>query len=68
LKADSADPDAVRAVLPEVTESFFGASGWIDLDEAGDRRAGDYFIWQITEAGWELAGTYVLATDSVEWE
>lgn len=68
LKADSADPDAVRAVLPEVTESFFGASGWIDLDEAGDRMAGDYFIWQITEAGWELAGTYVLATDSVEWE
>lgn len=68
LKADSADPDAVRAVLPEVTESFFGASGWINLDEAGDRMAGDYFIWQITEAGWELAGTYVLATDTVEWE
>ncbi len=73
LKADSADPEDVKAVLPEVAQAFFGASGWIELDEAGDRKAGDYVIWQIVETApgeyeWnEKAGKYFIATDSVEW-
>ena len=73
LKADSTDPEDIIAVLPEVAESFFGASGWIELDEAGDRKAGDYVIWQIVETApgeyeWnEKAGKYFIATDSVEW-
>ena len=72
LKADSADPEAVIEVLPEVSQSFFGASGWIELDEAGDRKAGDYVIWQIVETApgeceWQIVGKFILATDSVEW-
>ena len=72
LKADSTDPDAIRAVLPEVARSFFGASGYIDLDENGDRKAGDYVIWQIvkTDTGeytWKIVGKYIYATDSVVW-
>ena len=72
LKTDSADPDMIKAVLPEVARSFFGASGYIDLDENGDRKAGDYVIWQIvkTDAGeytWKIVGKYVYATDSVVW-
>jgi len=72
LKTDSTDPDAIRAVLPEVARSFFGASGYIDLDENGDRKAGDYVIWQIVktdtgEYAWKVVGKYIYATDSVVW-
>ena len=72
LKADSADPDAVKAVLPDVARSFFGASGYIELDENGDRKAGDYVIWQIVETDtgeytWKIVGKYIYATDSVVW-
>jgi branched-chain amino acid transport system substrate-binding protein len=72
LKADSSDPEDVKEVLPEVAQSFFGASGWIELDEAGDRLAGDYVIWQVVETSpgeyeWQIVGKFILATDSVEW-
>jgi len=72
LKADSADSEVIHEVLPTVVKSFFGSSGWIELDEAGDRKAGDYVIWQIlkTTTGayeWKVVGKYVLATDTVEW-
>jgi len=72
LKTDSTDPEAIKAVLPDVARSFFGASGYIDLDENGDRKAGDYVIWQIvkTDTGeytWKVVGKYIYATDSVVW-
>ena len=72
LKTNSTNPEVIREALPEVTQSFFGASGWIELNEAGDRKAGDYVIWQIvkTDAGtyvWKVVGKYIMATDSVEW-
>jgi len=72
LKTDSTDPDAIKAVLPDVARSFFGASGYIDLDENGDRKAGDYVIWQIVktdtdEYAWKVVGKYIYATDSVVW-
>jgi len=66
------DAEAVRAVLPTVTKTMFGASGWIELDEAGDRKAGDYDIWQIAEISpgkydWAPIGLWVYLTDSVTW-
>ena len=72
MAVDKYDAEAVKAVLPTVTQNYFGASGWIVLDEAGDREAGDYDIWQITEIypgtyDWLIVGTYIQATDSVEW-
>jgi len=73
LKTDSTDPETIKEILPEVSASFFGASGWIELDEAGDRKAGDYVIWQVVETSpdvyeWKIVGKYILATDSVEWD
>jgi branched-chain amino acid transport system substrate-binding protein len=71
LAVDKYDPEAVRVVLPTVTRSLFGASGWIDLNDAGDRKAGDYDIWVIGEPvvpgvlEWEHYGTWIFATDSV---
>ena len=72
MAVDVYDADAVKAVLPTITETMFGASGWITLDSAGDRQAGDYDIFQITEiaAGqydWKKVGKYILASDIVEW-
>lgn len=72
LTVDKYDAEAVRKVLPTITEAMFGASGWITLDEAGDRMAGDYDIWEIKETTpgtyeWKATGKYILATDSVEW-
>lgn len=73
LTVDKYDAEAVRTVLPTVVKSFFGASGTIELDAAGDRQAGDYDIWAIAEISpgkfdWKHVGVYVLATDSVVWE
>lgn len=71
LTVDTYDADAVKEVLPTVTRSLFGGSGWIDLDEAGDRKAGDYDIWQIGEPvvpgvfQWEHVGVWVFTADSV---
>jgi len=72
LTVDAYDSVAVRAVLPSVTENYFGASGWIVLDENGDRAFGDYDLWQIIAVEpvgytWELVGTYIHATDSITW-
>ena len=72
LKADSTDPTAIRDIMPEVLKYYFGASGVIELDENGDRKASDYHIWKIQETDgaydWVLAGTWILSTDSVVWE
>ena len=72
MAVDKYDATAVKEVLPTITETMFGASGWITLDEAGDRKAGDYDIWKIVETApgvyeWDVVGLYVLATDSVTW-
>ena len=66
------DSAAVKAVLPEVTESLFGASGWIVLNEAGDRARGDYDLWIIAEVDigvydWKHVGTWLYDTDSIIW-
>jgi len=70
LTVNKYDPTAVKAVLPTVTRLLFGASGWVDLDEAGDRKQGDYDIWQIAEISpgkydWKPIGIWVTLTDSV---
>jgi|GEM_PF-279331 len=72
LEVDDYDSDAVKAVLPTVARNYFGASGWIELDDTGDRKAGDYDIWQIKQIAlnlydWEVVGMYIFATDSVVW-
>ena len=72
LETGAYDAEAVKAVLPTVASNYFGASGWIELDDAGDRMAADYDIYQISEIlsseyDWQVVGTYSSATDSVVW-
>ena len=72
LTVDKYDTKAVRDVLPDVTASLFGASGWIVLNADGDRAASDYDLWIIdlvdTTYTWKYVGKYIQATDSIAWE
>jgi branched-chain amino acid transport system substrate-binding protein len=74
LAGDSTDVDDVRdnMLAPGILLGYYGASGEVDLDENGDRKAGNYYIYEIQERdgayNWELAGTWILSTDSVDWE
>ena len=72
MTVDKYDASAVRDVLPDVTASVFGASGWVILNADGDRAASDYDLWIIdlvdTTYEWKLVGTYIQATDSIVWE
>ncbi len=69
LLTQSTDSEKIAKILPEVAKSFFGASGWMLLNEAGDRAAGDYDIWMVVEEEgkyiWKKAGYYSSTTDSV---
>ncbi|MCW4054931.1 MAG: ABC transporter substrate-binding protein [Candidatus Bathyarchaeota archaeon] len=72
LAVNEYNAEAIKEVLPTITEVIFGASGVIRLDEAGDRTAGDYNIWKIQEVSvgnyaWEVVGRYIFATDTIEW-
>ncbi len=71
LIVDEYDAEAIKDVIPDIVavEAYIGASGKVDLDEFGDREAGDYDIWQIVEIDgtydWEVIGSWIMATDSV---
>jgi len=69
---DKYDSEAVKAILPDVTKALFGASGWVVLNQDGDRGAADYELWVIAETTpnvyeWKQVGIYVQATDSITW-
>ncbi len=75
LIVDEYDAEAIKDVIPDIVavEAYIGASGKVTLDEYGDREAGDYDIWQITEIAtdeydWKAIGSWVMATDSVVWK
>jgi branched-chain amino acid transport system substrate-binding protein len=49
LEAGSTEASDVVEVWPEVPRNFWGASGWCDLDENGDRKPGIFDIWGYTD-------------------
>ncbi|MEM2211155.1 MAG: ABC transporter substrate-binding protein [Nitrososphaerales archaeon] len=71
LIAGKYDAEAIKAVLPTVAGNTFGASGWIKLNQAGDRETADYDLWAIIMKDgtpkWEKVGYYSATTDSVTW-
>jgi branched-chain amino acid transport system substrate-binding protein len=68
LATGKTDGASVAKILPSVADSFFGASGWTKLNEAGDRAFADYVVYKVvTEEGtakWVAVGIYSMATDS----
>ncbi|MDH5770444.1 MAG: ABC transporter substrate-binding protein [Candidatus Bathyarchaeota archaeon] len=45
VKTWTAEISYVKQELPSIAENFYGASGWLRLNEEGDRYAVDYEIW-----------------------
>ena len=62
-------PDAleVRDLFPQAANNWFGVSGWVALDENGDRRAQIFDIWGYTEDGFQSWGQYNGRDIEVTW-
>jgi len=45
LESGSYDADDVIALFPDISSSYYGVTGWCDLNEYGDRKPGIYEIW-----------------------
>lgn len=69
--AGAYDTEKIMQVLPYVLAHYIGASGFIQLDENGDRAIASYDIWAIVpEAGkytWKVVGLFEGLTESVKW-
>jgi branched-chain amino acid transport system substrate-binding protein len=70
-QAQSTDPEVLIPLQFQVTYNKWGASGWTDLNEAGDRKASDYNIWGFSylddEPVFALYGLYDGTGQSVTW-
>jgi ABC-type branched-subunit amino acid transport system substrate-binding protein len=70
IEAGSVDAGVVAPLWPEVPRNYFGTSGWVDLDENGDRAAGVFDIWGFsaeTDVGFTSYGQYSGIDLSVSW-
>mgnify|MGYP001045988084 CR=1 FL=1 len=67
------DSVAVKEILPEVTMEWtavYGASGYIELNEYGDRAFADYNYVMLTEGldDWYIPGYFDGLTEEITWE
>jgi branched-chain amino acid transport system substrate-binding protein len=71
IEAGSIDANDVAPLWPTVPRNYFGASGWVDLDENGDRAAGVFDIWGFSTLdanGFTSYGQYSGLDLSVTWD
>ena len=65
------DSEAVKKVLPTIANNYFGSTGWMILDKAGDRLPTNYDFWMIVEVAgkyeWKLVAMYDVVMDSITW-
>ncbi len=72
LEAGTADPTAVKAVLPDIAEEYQGALGSTKMNAAGDLLPLDLAVWQVNDGVWVEKGKYsslkkvIIPTDQVE--
>ena len=71
IEAGSVDANAIAPLWPTVPRNYFGTSGWVDLDENGDRAAGVFDIWGFSteeSVGFTSYGQYSGLDLSVTWD
>jgi branched-chain amino acid transport system substrate-binding protein len=51
IEAASLDASDIAPLWPTVPRNFYGTSGWVDLDDNGDRKPGIFDIWGFTSDG-----------------
>lgn len=71
LQAGKYDGEAVQKVLPYVASNYFGASGWTQLDDTGDRTALDINFFKVMmvagEPRWEIIAKYSATSGKISW-
>ena len=72
MATGSYDAVKVKEILPTTARAFYGTTGEIVLNEAGDRAFADYALWQVKETAegkyeWVNVGMYKYATNSIEY-
>jgi branched-chain amino acid transport system substrate-binding protein len=71
MDAGSVAADDIYPLWPDVARNFFGASGWVDLDDNGDRKPGIFDIWgfsDLTDEGFTSYGQYNGIEIVVNWD
>ena len=63
IEAGSAEPAAVKEVLPSVAASHSGAMSSTELDEAGDLLLANYRVLSIIDGAWVETGKYSAERD-----
>jgi branched-chain amino acid transport system substrate-binding protein len=71
LAANKYDADAVIAAMPKILEHYYGASGPIMLNEAGDRLPETYVLTEVVSVEgayeWRDTGYYKVVTGELSW-
>ncbi|MEM4007176.1 MAG: ABC transporter substrate-binding protein [Nitrososphaerota archaeon] len=71
LQAGVNDGEVIQKVVIPVANNYFGASGWTELDETGDRTGLDIIFYQVKQVDggfkWVPVAKYLAATGSVSW-
>ncbi len=71
IEAGSVDANDIAPLWPTVPNNYYGTSGWVNLDENGDRAAGVFDIWGFattTDVGFTSYGQYSGIDLSVTWD
>jgi len=71
LATQKYDTDAIISVIPTIIDHYYGASGPIMLDEAGDRLPEEYVLTEVVEVDgayeWRDTGSYDVMTGELSW-
>lgn len=70
ILAGEYDTAKIKAVLPQVAANSYGSSGWLLLNENGDRAFSDYDLWAVREVApgtfdWAIVGVWLQVTGEI---
>lgn len=71
IEAGSMDANDVAPLWPDIARNFYGSSGWVDLDDNGDRKPGIFDIWgfsELSDVGFTSYGQYNGIELVVNWD
>jgi branched-chain amino acid transport system substrate-binding protein len=68
IEAGSISAHDITPTWPDVPRNFYGASGWVDLDDNGDRKPGIFDIWGYVDDSFTSWGQYNGIEISVNWD
>jgi branched-chain amino acid transport system substrate-binding protein len=72
LAAGQNDGHAIQQILPAVANNYFGVTGWVLLQDSGDRAPVGYLFYEVKLVNgvpaWVKAGSYDPSTDAVTWD